>query len=629
MKKLIKRIGKPVVFGTILIFLILSSCQEDKIKDIEISKQTKISPMVVFNEGGDNTRITDEEDKGVRTILGRKRGNPFTTRNMVRAHNNIYSNTKSSLPATDLYVKFTPSNYEDLYTLAESDLEFMDFPLDFEVTKMGDYYFEPQYDGDLPELYTVIPTNYTQPLPSVPMEVIDEIILDNSDPAIIREAFRITPGAGNVEDYILPDDPCDEVRAGGESSDCGGGGLGGGTGSAFTVNQCGCTVYSNARKPGGCVNVEDTQLGMVGVRRVKVIWWNGWFSIKKTETNDDGCWRISHKEYGKAYMWIKFKNDRAKIRALNDWKIWRYLFAVKDYVGKLNGGTYNNIEVNYNNTTAENSQGKRYWIAATTNNALHEFFDYAAQDNILPPDTRLQIALSTWGDGGTGGAPMLHQGLNQSIMYNLVEWVLFPLKATYVMELFKQVAPDITYGYDGNTASDRIKSTLYHEFAHASHFRLVGNAYWDKIRYHEVANTIAGNGAYGSPGNFAFNSAPGRVAITESWGEHIGLSYTSRTYDTPANLDWIRRLELRRFESGFIPEGLHFDLLDNNATNGLAENPAITDNVRGFTNNQLYYSISKDVHTIGQFRDKLRQNHLAATPNTTVQLDALVASYDW
>lgn len=54
-------------------------------------------------------------------------------------------------------------------------------------------------------------------------------------------------------------------------------GGGGGGSSEFTQNDCGCTVFSDVRKPGGCIKVEDSELStpntpstFQGVRRVRV-----------------------------------------------------------------------------------------------------------------------------------------------------------------------------------------------------------------------------------------------------------------------------------------------------------------------------------------------------------------------
>ncbi|GJM34541.1 MAG: hypothetical protein DHS20C18_35420 [Saprospiraceae bacterium] len=42
--------------------------------------------------------------------------------------------------------------------------------------------------------------------------------------------------------------------------------------------------------------------------------------------------------------------------------------------------------------TAQGSQAHRFWGAATVNNAVHEFHDYAAIDGINPPPGNLGVS---------------------------------------------------------------------------------------------------------------------------------------------------------------------------------------------------------------------------------------------
>ena len=53
----------------------------------------------------------------------------------------------------------------------------------------------------------------------------------------------------------------------------------------------------------------------------------------------------------------------------------------------------NDIEVNYHRVFEPGSWAHVYWGAATTNNALHEFHDHAAVDNIAAPPLGLDFYL--------------------------------------------------------------------------------------------------------------------------------------------------------------------------------------------------------------------------------------------
>ena len=60
-------------------------------------------------------------------------------------------------------------------------------------------------------------------------------------------------------------------------------------GNPYMINDCECEVYADAKKPGGCVNVNDTQLGLRGVRNVKVIIKDDWYRAYTVRTDHNGC----------------------------------------------------------------------------------------------------------------------------------------------------------------------------------------------------------------------------------------------------------------------------------------------------------------------------------------------------
>ena len=622
-----KTLKIPVLLSLILVMI--GACKKEPLIEPENTVPSFAINNHSFYSGGGDFR---SEGDSLPTILGQKRNNPYDVSVMTQAWNNLNATPITEIETTDRYIKFCPADFEQAAALAELDLNLYDYPLEYEILQMGDYWEDPALPADgIPCFYAVVKPDFISP--EIPFEVISNLHLEPVETELTEEAFRITGNTfvGLLSSECDEDHPrwpeclCDIYPPGPEREEClervnGGGDPPGG-------NQS-CVLNNHPRNPAGYIRVEDTQLGLQPVKRVKVILKNGWFTEDQTWTDDNGCFFINRRYRGTARMWVKFKNSEAKIHSLRQWKVWEYFFAVKDYVGRISGPVFNNISVTYGNSTVDISQAKRYWMAATVNNAIQEYHDYAANDNILVPADNLRVVISTWGDDGVGSAPMLRQGLDQSLLYGLVEYVLFGAypNMTLLMELVQQNAPDITYGYGGTEPSDGVKVVMYHELAHASHFALVGNAYWHKIRYHIVANAIAGNGVYGSPGNFAAGSAPGRVAITESWSEFTGMSYAHRQYGTNNSvpLNWQALLEERIATSGFIPDGLHYDLIDHRMdTNG------ITDNVSGFTSQQIFSSISSEVHTLGQFQDKLVNEYLNSTTNTLQQIEDLFDDYDF
>ncbi|MBK8474668.1 MAG: hypothetical protein IPL33_22195 [Sphingobacteriales bacterium] len=74
-----------------------------------------------------------------------------------------------------------------------------------------------------------------------------------------------------------------------------------------------------------------------GLRRVKIITKDNWFTEDVTWTDDNGCWNVIDSYSGKAWMWVQFSNDRCRIRGTADnWRaLWEWTTTVKDFVGCL------------------------------------------------------------------------------------------------------------------------------------------------------------------------------------------------------------------------------------------------------------------------------------------------------
>lgn len=401
------------------------------------------------------------------------------------------------------------------------------------------------------------------------------------------------------------------------------------------MNGCGCEVTQNRRHPGGCIRVEDTELSnnnnimtFMPVRRVKVIAKDTWFGESETWTNDNGCWQILEEFRNNAWIWVKFKNDRCKIRGAGAGigAVWEWLTPVKDYIGKLEGPTFNNTVTNYRMWGDQGSNAHIFWGAATVNNAVHEFHDYAAQDGINPPKDNLDIYI---GRNHRSGAAYMGSQYRLAANLNgaLTSFLLWTITAAFL--------PEVYIGININT-SDRQKRLAYHEIAHASHYSQVGLAYWDELVKAE-ARAILSGGNDESHGNSTSPDA-GRIALCESWAEHIGMSYAHRSYplvtQTSIGITWERWLEETWNETtNHIPIGLYHDLADNsNDVNQACDQDGngcaiIDDQVRGFTNQQMFSCLTNDITDPDAFIVRLIANHLAATPNTAIQVNNLFSQY--
>ena len=417
-----KPLFKFPIFAVAALIIYITACKKDNITPLDMLKPNTTSSHV-FNVGGSNniSLRTGEEDPAP-TILGAIRDNPYTVSKMTEAYNNINTISIGQVSTTNLYVKFCPDNVDELMVLINEGLELLDFPMEYEVLEMGDYYDDPNIpEGELPCYYAVVKPNYV--FPAVPYTILESLHIADYDSALAEEAFRLTG-----QEYEGNKSLCTETDPNWPECQCD---------IYLNINQAEwqacidavlnppvnstCTSSSDWRKPGGRIQIEDTELGLEGVKKAKVVWWNGWFTVKTTHTDQNGCWSINTQESGKAYMWVKFKNEKATIRTIRLNKFHQYLFAVSDYVGIISSPPYNDIEVNYMDHPNVDSQPKRYWVSATTLNAVDEFYDYANQDGFLTPPGDLNVLLHTFGDPEVGGAPMFQQTINQSWLYDYMK----------------------------------------------------------------------------------------------------------------------------------------------------------------------------------------------------------------
>lgn len=106
----------------------------------------------------ENTHSSSE--KGVPIKLGKKLENPYSIENMQKALGNLKSSKVSAKSSSDndieittthLYLRFKPKNQEELNILkADSTLVLYDYPLDYEIIEIGDFYKDPEVTGDQP-----------------------------------------------------------------------------------------------------------------------------------------------------------------------------------------------------------------------------------------------------------------------------------------------------------------------------------------------------------------------------------------------------------------------------------------------------------------------------------------------
>ena len=623
--------------------LLLYSCTKDK--SIEVSTQPNLAePAALLRVERDDPMVQ------TKMVLGEKLNTPYSVENINQAKDVLYGASAPDKFATHRYIKFMPTTEEHLALLEDwetyGDIPFFDFPLDYEIVSGGDTYFDPAVaDSTYTYRYTVVPIGGD--LPEVPYEVVEDLYLDESDPLLLAESFLLTGNEEDVNDYALhgglspeeveaydpgvlqlllipeqPDEPCppgyDWVLVIDMSQGY----------PIFSwecqpidpppppADACTCSPPEDSKHPAGCVRVDNDGV-MDPVQNAMVKVKGKFFFIKKTYTDENGCWHIDKKYHGnKLKVWVKFKNENVKVGDVGGGFIF---FAVKDYVGEFYGPPYNDIEVGYGSSVSNNtSAARRYWAAAHTLNTVNDYRNMAANDGVPLPPSGLNW-LNNAGNGGAA-APML-QGHYFNSWPSFFIPFQFPLSSLYGLSV--PHLPDVFNQYYEGESASHFTADGFHELGHASHYTLVGEGYWVPYRNH-----IINNNGYGVYGNFAGNSDPGRVALGEAVGYFSGAEYGS----DPGGGEYVSFNILGLEPENFIPRGMLWDLKDDSPGEIVVDpnDSSIfgTDNISGFTPAMFFDALAPDVVDIRSFRDRLRNLHLSDTPNGASDYNAFVDVYD-
>lgn len=615
------------------------------------------------------------------TILGNQRTNPYTLSNMRIAYNNL---GYSAVPvnATNLYVRFLPNSVQQLSildsTLDAQNLEMFDAPMDYDVLQEGDYYQDPSINDSLPTWqYAVVPTTFTAPA-GITYQVLSQIHIpaDNYE-AIETEAERLASridsincagGGGNAKTaspYVLDCPP--------------------GYHWDFTQNKCVCDccptgyhwdagqqacvqdppppppgVSPNAQIPAGMINVSDVNLHSTpGVRNVRVVA-KRWFKIERVYTDNNGNFTCTKHFLHKVKINVKFKNSYCNIRGIRGVRLWQSLYVINSTIGvfSANKNTINYTFPQDGNST--NTKGNRYWVAATTINAVQEEIDYSTQYHFSAPPSGLNIYLTNWGEfSGLASTPLFGKRFIQNlpssfINLQLLYWEInnVPIIGWYV-SFFAAVARarlDMAIDYHlsdmTNFTSDFIKETVYHECGHASQYTYSGNTWYTNAVSAELAEQAAHpnpNDSYNPYGTGITSNSP-IIALSEAWGYHIGHFLAEQRYGTAAschleqiggvnccyntftghpNLDVLENFNPNLSSDPFkwIPKGLMEDLIDDTPNEIL-----VNDHVSGLTIQQIFTALQSDVSTMSQYKARLLQQ---IGNGQLTQINNLFSSYNY
>jgi len=122
---------------------------------------------------------------GTEVILGKKKKNPYSVKNMIIAQSFINKklgkkNTTDNIKTTHLYIVFNPTTKEHLNKLIElsknDDIALFNYPMDYEVIQEGSYYLDKSVsDIRFNPIYTAVTIDFN--IPDVPYKVLEKLYI--------------------------------------------------------------------------------------------------------------------------------------------------------------------------------------------------------------------------------------------------------------------------------------------------------------------------------------------------------------------------------------------------------------------------------------------------------------------
>jgi hypothetical protein len=254
--------------------------------------------------------------------------------------------------------------------------------------------------------------------------------------------------------------------------------------------------------------------------------------------------------------------------------------------------------------------------AAATLVSLNQFKKFAQDNQFKFPNKRMVIWNAVDAVISTSySTPMLNNiNLNGANNIDGLLTQLFGIPSALtpvIRDVIGDKLPDIYapyYNRNSNRVPKSFIEVMFHEFAHASHYAQVGDAFWsDYIAY------IFANGGYGDvtkPGS-------GMIQLSEAWAEDVSNICAYQVYNDTVYLRYAEKPY-----TDFIPYGIYYDIYDN-AVDSIRQRTL--DEVSGYNFTQMYQLLQPNIRTQQQFRDVLKLK----LPTQTRQIDSLYVGYEF
>lgn len=419
-------------------------------------------------------------------VLGDRLENPYKTENITKALQALYP-TKADrvdVKTTDLYVRFLPADENEFRRLEQLGLHLTDHPLDYSIKVEGDWYHDPSVpQGDVTWQYAVVSHDFD--FPDIPYEIIDECYISENDPATRTDG--IDWAAVEREAYIM-------------------------TGNEEMLSS---SVTKAAAKiaPSGRITIVDPDadggkpFGVAGVR----ISCNSFVKFDHTYTDRDGYYNME-KEYTSDLRYrLVFQNEKGFSLGFN-------MVLVPASVSTLGKSTPEGV-----NMTVTAESDAKLFKRCVVNNAAYDYYSRCASEDLdmkLPPsDLRIWLFNSM----NPSSAVMLHHG-------TVISGEIINEFMGKVVSVVKYFLPDITIGTKSLNDYAGIYSTVCHELAHASHYSMVDNDYWNNYIFYVLQSYIMTGGHKYGDGS---GDNAGYCEIGEMWAYFIESQMYKDRYGGP------------------------------------------------------------------------------------------------
>lgn len=451
----------------------------------------------------------------------------------------------------------------------DTTLTLFDFPLDYELKQVGEYYKDPTVTGEYTWLYTRVPVGYT-PHAGIEYEVLEELfILEHSPYYSVEtetgedgmqkaksvtgennnEALRVLQTVslyltGNLKQDSKDKNTYTNNVSGMQKAK-----------SYLTVKIFGKTItLATFYYPSGTLKVKGfhtmNENGVVTPSSSKIdvpikgikMHFLTWFQWGHAYTDENGYYQ-SKESYLLNPIHTIYFTGRTKNQQ-NSWdldRVWLWgscLWVQKHCFGVQSKDNYN--------ATIDTLSGA--WDACLTNNAIYEYMTICDKEGLARPPAHLQVALRENPSGlGSSSAPLFQNHTNTYTALFLGGFFNYVYSYTtggssldptsLPMTMFLNSLPDILLaggninhyinaGYSRKNALYAFYSTVWHELTHASNFQRVKNekgygaatAFWTSLVGTEGGHSITslGKSSYGKKGDNNWE----QVALCEGWANY-------------------------------------------------------------------------------------------------------------